>query len=273
MSSIWKQFKNRETYYDLPGTPAHRPLKQLLDSIDRNGYTLFNCNATYAEGLHRRNHEKELPLGSLLAPVRPPYDKMWLQWDKIVDQQPFQSAALINRFDDKIRICAFASCNHEPAIFLTSCVFHLTDAGYPQYEFEFIGETDRSYIVLGKICTWVALFNLSLLNCKNIRLTNTAPSDKERKRKVNSHSEWKTLSISVPSFSSKSQDKKPEFVGLTRHHLVRGHFADYSNGPGMFGNELLRGVYWVCPHARGNADQGTIIKDYRLKPAKADSND
>lgn len=46
-------------------------------------------------------------------------------------------------------------------------------------------------------------------------------------------------------------------------HIVRGHFADYSAGAGLFGK--YKGRYWVSSHLRGNPEVGVTEKDYTVK--------
>lgn len=45
-------------------------------------------------------------------------------------------------------------------------------------------------------------------------------------------------------------------------HIVRGHFADYSRGAGLFGK--YKGRYWVSAHLRGNPEIGVTEKDYTV---------
>lgn len=45
-------------------------------------------------------------------------------------------------------------------------------------------------------------------------------------------------------------------------HLVRGHFKDFRNGPGVGGNPKARGLYWTPPHVKGNPDRGLVAKHY-----------
>lgn len=47
-----------------------------------------------------------------------------------------------------------------------------------------------------------------------------------------------------------------------RVHLVRGHFKDFRNGPGVGGNPNARGVYWTPPHVKGNPERGIVAKQY-----------
>lgn len=51
--------------------------------------------------------------------------------------------------------------------------------------------------------------------------------------------------------------------GESSLHIVRGHFADYSNGKGLFGK--YKGRYWVSAHLRGNPEVGVTEKDYDIK--------
>lgn len=51
--------------------------------------------------------------------------------------------------------------------------------------------------------------------------------------------------------------------GETSLHIVRGHFADYSAGRGLFGK--YKGRYWVSAHLRGNPEVGVTEKDYDIK--------
>lgn len=51
--------------------------------------------------------------------------------------------------------------------------------------------------------------------------------------------------------------------GESSLHIVRGHFADYSTGKGLFGK--YRGRYWVSAHLRGNPEVGVTEKDYDIK--------
>lgn len=52
-------------------------------------------------------------------------------------------------------------------------------------------------------------------------------------------------------------------VGLKRAlHICRGHFKNYSNGKGLFGK--YKGLYWWDMNLRGNSENGTVVKDYKV---------
>jgi hypothetical protein len=49
-----------------------------------------------------------------------------------------------------------------------------------------------------------------------------------------------------------------------RRFWVRGHYADYRDGAGLFGNSKLRCVLWIPEHQRGNSELGDVIPEYSL---------
>jgi hypothetical protein len=50
-----------------------------------------------------------------------------------------------------------------------------------------------------------------------------------------------------------------------RFHWVRGHYADYSKGAGLFGNPKLRAVFWIPEHRAGNGELGTVVASYKVE--------
>lgn len=49
-----------------------------------------------------------------------------------------------------------------------------------------------------------------------------------------------------------------------RMHLVRGHYKDFRNGPGVGGNAKAKGIYWTPAHIRGEKALGMVAKDYEI---------
>lgn len=109
-------------------------------------------------------------------------------------------------------------------------------------------------------------FTLSLLGCKNVtKREEYLPRPVRRHPPVGittvEHSHY-VLDIPGAKEFRRAIEGAGE-VGRKRLHIVRGHFADYSEGGGLFGK--LHGRYYIAPHVRGNAARGTITKDYRVK--------
>ena len=47
-------------------------------------------------------------------------------------------------------------------------------------------------------------------------------------------------------------------------HLVRGHFKDFRDGPGLFGKH--KGIYWWEGSLRGSLSKGKVEKEYHVIP-------
>lgn len=47
-----------------------------------------------------------------------------------------------------------------------------------------------------------------------------------------------------------------------REHWIRGHYADYRRGPGLFGNPKLRKTFWIPEHQVGDPRLGCVIPEY-----------
>lgn len=107
----------------------------------------------------------------------------------------------------------------------------------------------------------VAIHTLARLNCKNVSLVAEGPKQfkpgKERKGIV-----WHTIKVdSVPKFRMRIGGPEVNHIQY-RSHWVRGHYADYSKGNGLFGK--YKGVYWMPEHQRGSEDVGEVIADYEV---------
>src|SRR5262249_41550931 len=65
-----------------------------------------------------------------------------------------------------------------------------------------------------------------------------------------------------------SRDGHAETSGL-RHalHICRGHFKTFAEEAPLFGKHT--GTYWWADYVRGDAQQGIVTKDYRIKIAES----
>lgn len=113
-----------------------------------------------------------------------------------------------------------------------------------------------------------ALFTLGLLSAKNVQRVEGLPPRHIRRHPGNfvatvGHSHY-TLDIPGAREFNRAVAGAGE-AQRKRMHIVRGHFADYTEGGGLFGK--LHGRYYIAPHVRGSAAIGTITKDYRVRGA------
>lgn len=135
------------------------------------------------------------------------------------------------------------------------------------------------------LCT--GLLTLSFLHCKNVTLQTVEEPERSEQsphtnRKAQKNKRQKQTAIRDqhpveprPTITYHMLDVEPmkkvlrtegqaDQQGLKRAlHICRGHFAHYEEGKGLFGK--YHGTYWRAQHIRGSAEQGTHIKDYRIK--------
>lgn len=109
----------------------------------------------------------------------------------------------------------------------------------------------------------IALYTLSLLNCRNVELVEREANPK-RRRTENRPRGKKYYVLGVKAFSTRAKRETAQEPGYkVRHHFRRGHFRDYTQGAGLFGK--YPGVYWFGPASVGAVDLGEIHKDYDFK--------
>lgn len=111
---------------------------------------------------------------------------------------------------------------------------------------------------------------MSLTNCGNVDQDTRHPAPKlqrsrERRNKPPLVS-YRTLVIRPVARSSASAPVDRSDAA-TRLHLRRGHFRDYRNGSGLFGQERLRRVFWFSPTLVGREEHGRVNKDYEVVAA------
>lgn len=116
---------------------------------------------------------------------------------------------------------------------------------------------------------YVSMRAIALLNCSNVHIVEQGrvrPGANAKDRRIRSkryaslvHNELRVKigETLVPVSGERTH------TGQNPLSMVRGHFRDYSKGPGLFG-KYRKPAVWVPPHARGNAENGVVTKDYRL---------
>lgn len=118
----------------------------------------------------------------------------------------------------------------------------------------------------------VPLLTLSLLNVKNVTTEEHKPAEKvQRKRILNGKRplvNYHTLNVALPGTRQTSTNTRIEGENNKQKTtmplgLVRGHFADYTKGKGLFGKH--HGVYLIPAHFRGSIENGVVVKNYKPK--------
>lgn len=110
-------------------------------------------------------------------------------------------------------------------------------------------------------------FAISLLHCKNVSLTDKEVPEKlqraRRRRGKPEKTVYKMLEIDPMKRVLRGEGRSREGGLRQAMHICRGHFKDYRK-KGMFGKETHKGIYWWDMHVRGDADQGKVIKGYKI---------
>jgi len=91
----------------------------------------------------------------------------------------------------------------------------------------------------------------------------------ERKYKKALHTQpdiiFKTITVGYKKASTGTNYRidlnDPE--STRRKHFCRGHYATYTKDKPLFGKYV--GTFYKSPHVRGNAEVGTIVKDYKAQ--------
>ena len=164
---------------------------------------------------------------------------------------PAESRFMLSRSGDVLPVPGRPG-PHPPAFFSTPLTERLTQ-GLPSQLF------------------FIPLLTLSFLNCKNVLRVAVQPPEKLNKARVRRGKlplvSYYTLEI-TPMKEVLRIEGRSEETGLRRAwHQCRGHFADYTQGKGLFGK--YHGQFWVPMHMRGTHAAGEVIKDYAVnKPAE-----
>lgn len=113
--------------------------------------------------------------------------------------------------------------------------------------------------------SWLAM---SFMHCKNVRVEK-GPAIPEKLRRARERNGKLPLFrhhtvIIDPSRPAMSSAPNGVSEGSAQAlHICRGHFKDFRER-GLFGRK--KGVYWWPMHLRGSAANGTVGKDYEVRP-------
>jgi hypothetical protein len=112
------------------------------------------------------------------------------------------------------------------------------------------------------------LFSLSLANVKGSRMSSPKASAMVfHRRRKDRRSPTQRLTyrvITVPGTPASGTYPRGSGGKQIPLHLVRGHFATYTDEAPLFGKRT--GTYWRPAHTRGNPEKGLSTKDYCVKP-------
>ena len=128
--------------------------------------------------------------------------------------------------------------------------------------------TEREDMANGaELLPYLVAHALARMNCRNVILhpVNEPKVARRHQRDLVPATVWHEIRITnVPQIRTTGRGVLGRDESKTRRFWVRGHYTDYRNGAGLFGNPNLRGVFWIPEHQRGNAAFGDVIPEYTV---------
>jgi hypothetical protein len=233
--------------------------------------------------------------------IRPPYQKMYFEYKssnswgskiptyglikrigiEIQTEKDFFWDGRINHEDNLIRIKVYLSLlNKKPWPLKLEFGILCDSNGILQPEVALDGKPgmyvsipdDYSEVYTPDMCSNIilmifpAFFAISLMHCKNTKITPIEPPEKLLRKSIKKHGKplcrYHVLNIE-PMKAILRSEGNIEKNGLKKAlHICRGHFKDYRDGKGLFGK--YRDIYWWDSYARGDITEGAVIKDYKI---------
>jgi hypothetical protein len=129
-------------------------------------------------------------------------------------------------------------------------------------------ENERYYSGIRHVHLMTAntLHAFARMNCHNVKLVPVAAVTAKHQRQGRPPaSVWHEIVVTGIDVL-RTQEKNPLPDGDPRElrfHKVRGHYADYTRGKGLFGRYQVR--LWVPEHTAGNPELGTVVSSYTVK--------
>jgi hypothetical protein len=111
------------------------------------------------------------------------------------------------------------------------------------------------------------LHTFARMNCHNVKLVPMAAGAPKPSKKAlhPPFSVWHEIVVTgLPELRRELGETAPEGEKREiRFHKIRGHYADYTKGKGLFGKYKVR--IWVEEHTAGSAERGTVTSSYTVK--------
>jgi hypothetical protein len=124
----------------------------------------------------------------------------------------------------------------------------------------------RTYAAMRLRQGWV-MHTMARMNCANVKLVPVREGAvKHHHRNDPPSSVWHEIQVAdapkmrrtAPALPSDNEGHKVRF------HWIRGHYADYTQGKGLFGNPNLRKLFWIPEHTAGDEELGTVAASYNV---------
>jgi hypothetical protein len=122
----------------------------------------------------------------------------------------------------------------------------------------------------GRYMTAVGMFyimdvSLRMMHVKNVELAEVPVKRRKKQRRIRPDEQikWNTIRVR-PQGKQYANATTSALPTMTAHHVVRGHFAQYTAEKPLFGKYV--GTFWRDAHTRGDKAAGEVAKDYTITP-------
>lgn len=107
--------------------------------------------------------------------------------------------------------------------------------------------------------------SLRMMHVKNVELAEVPVKKRKKQRRIRPDEQikWNTIRVR-PQGKQYANATASGLPTMTAHHVVRGHFAQYTADKPLFGKYV--GTFWRDAHTRGDKTAGEVAKDYTITP-------
>lgn len=129
------------------------------------------------------------------------------------------------------------------------------------------GRTEEDVSTFMRCYGYPVYFSTSLMTCKNVRLDERKPSERERKKcsKIGSTAmTYRTIIIDSLRKSIATGEHGGGNSISTALRIAGGHFKDYREGKGLFGK--YHGRFWWDSYVKTDGKAVSEIRSYKVKP-------
>jgi hypothetical protein len=162
----------------------------------------------------------------------------------------------------------FGGYSQEPATLIASAITPVDPTGKLMLDRARVEPLHPAYTeqMLAELIYHTA-WAMMLLSCRNIEAVPHTVAETRQARRARERAGTPKLTYYTLEVSGKEAGGQATGMGVKGKalHLVRGHFAEYSEDAPRFGRAKDGvGRFWIPAHARGSLDHGAVIKDYRI---------
>jgi hypothetical protein len=196
-------------------------------------------------------------------PVMPPFPAMWLEWRFPQDRQQRWNAAAVTHNSDEgmMGVCLLQEVDRRVFFYAMVFVQFNESDGIDVWDYKAAPEVPESLI---ENCVVLVTQSMARMHCQNVTIRPRGPTIAGSTPPVNVYrgNVWHDIVVAPAKFATENATSSSEHRTL-RHHRVRGHYADYRNGAGLFGR--IKGLFWVSDHTRGDKAVGEVKATYSIR--------